>query len=180
MNQENKEPDDAPNGSPEQSVQVKALFNGQRHKLERFFKSRVGGSREDIRELVQEVYARLLLPPKSEVPNWEARMWRIALNLIVDRGQQAEVRRTKAPLIDEPDEDHRTPETSWGDAQAQAAALRAIDDLPEPERTVLTRITENQSLAQIACELGVSERHCRRIYMRGIVEIRRITGLGRK
>lgn len=179
MNQENKKPDDAPNCSPEHRARIEALFDKLRDKLERSFKFRLRAASEEARELTQEVYTRLLRPPKREVHDWEARLWRVARNLRLDTIEERNLQRDKAPLMDEPDEDHRTPESSWSDDEDHAAILRAIDDLPKRQQLVLRRYSEGQSFAQMALELGVAERTCRRDFVRAIVAIQRIIGLGR-
>lgn len=160
------------------SARIKALFDEQRARLKQYFRLRLSSCSDEAQELAQETYSRLIGPHK-EVSDWNRRLWFIARNLANDTLAQLQIRRKANSLLQVDDEDPRTPESTWSEQQAAAAALRAIDDLPERQRRVLTRFREGCSFEQMARELGVHERTCRRDFERGIVEIQRMIGLER-
>lgn len=160
------------------SARIKALFHEQRDRLKRYFRLRLSSGSDEAQELAQETYSRLI-GPHQEVSDWNRRLWCIARNLANDTLSQLQTRRKATPLLQDEDKDPRTPESAWSEQQAAAAALRAIEDLPERQRRVLTRYREGCSFEQMARELGVNERTCRRDFEQGIVEIQRMIGLER-
>jgi RNA polymerase sigma factor (sigma-70 family) len=181
MNQEHKQPAEAPNIPPEHRERIGALFQELGEELVNYLQARLKGSREEARELAQEVFKHLMQLPEYEVPNWRARLWWFARNLSSNRIKHLKMLRAKATVLDDavPVPDHRTPESAWGEAEERAAILLAIEHLPdERQRFVLTRVLEGASLATIARELGVSVRQCRRIHWKGVAAVQLITGLG--
>src|SRR5688500_7333362 len=120
MNQDNKKRNQPHLSVTEHRARIKALFHQLRDQLERYFKGRLGGSREEAKELTQDVYTSLLEQPEDEVEDWDKRLWCIARNVSVNRIKHLNIHRAKARLMDEGDEDHRTPESTCGDEQAEA------------------------------------------------------------
>lgn len=180
MNQEHTVLDGVQIGVTEHNVaRITALFREHRASLERYLRSRLRGSTEEAKELALETYMRLIRQRKRrEVGNWVALLFCTARNLANTRIRQHQVRRAANALMQIETEDHRTPETSWTEEQTHAAVQRAIDELPQRWRTVLIRHREGQNFEQIAQELGVNERTCRRDVEVAIIEIRRKIGLG--
>jgi RNA polymerase sigma factor (sigma-70 family) len=181
MNQEHEQPAEAPNIPPEHRERIAALFQELGEELENYLQARLKGSREEARELAQEVFKHLLQRPEHEVADWRALSWWYARNLSSNRIRHLKMLQTKTTVLDDAVAvpDHRTPESTWGEAEERAAILCAVKHLPDKrQRIVLTRALEGASLATIAREIGVSERHCRRIHWQGVAAVQLITGLG--
>jgi RNA polymerase sigma-70 factor (ECF subfamily) len=103
-------------------------------------------------ELVQETFARAmaasLVPPESELRPW---LYRIASNLAIDRLRRARRLRFVPFLGTE-----SAPDPNSDEAEAVRSALRAID--PELAATLVLRLHEGFSRAEVALIRGVSER----------------------
>ena len=165
----------------EHRARVAALFQAERSKIERYLRYKLRLSKEEAQELAQEAYARLIrLHRRRDVDNWAAYLWRTVRNLANNRFKQLKTLQAAKRLIPDALDDHRTPESACSEEQANAAVLRAIAELPERLRTVVTLLREGRTTEQIAQALGVSERSSQRYQARAIVEIRRIIELGKK
>jgi RNA polymerase sigma factor (sigma-70 family) len=181
MTQEHTMLDGAQGGVAEDNdARITSLFLAHRESLERYLRARLG-STEEARELAQETYTRLIALPKCrKVSEWEALMWCTARNLANNRIERRKTRRSAIALLQIDAEDRWMPEIEWGEEQAMAVIRRAMDKLAERPRRVLTRHLEGKNFDEIARELGVTERTCRRDVVLAIVEIRREIGLGRR
>jgi RNA polymerase sigma factor (sigma-70 family) len=180
MNKEQKALGEAQIGVTELDVaRITAVFQECRESLERFLVFRLQGRTEEAKELAQETYMRLITRRKRrEVSNWQGLMFCTARNLANNKLKQHRIRRAADALIQIEIADHRTPEISWTEVQTAAAVRRAMDELPRRWRHVLARHGEGQTFKQIALELGINERTCRRDVARAILSIQQKIGLG--
>jgi RNA polymerase sigma factor (sigma-70 family) len=104
-------------------------------------------------------------------------LWRTACNLATTRNEHRQHQQRARPLLEVELEDDQTPESALADKQLKAAAKRAIAELPERQRQVLTLRAEGHTYEQIAQQLSINERTCRRDHKLAIVEIRQKIGL---
>jgi RNA polymerase sigma-70 factor (ECF subfamily) len=103
-------------------------------------------------ELVQETFAKAIaasrLPPENELRPW---LYRIASNLAIDRLRRSRRLRFVPFLGTE-----AAPDPNNDEAEAVRSALRAIG--PELAATLVLRLHEGFSRAEVALIRGVSER----------------------
>lgn len=142
---------------------ITALFMKSREGLERYLRSRLGGSPEEAEELAQEAYLRLITRRKRRVvTHWEALLFCTARNLANNRIKQRQIRRAAAALIRDDITQSPAPDSSCSDGHDDSVAQRALAKLPQRARAVLAGLREGLSYPQIAKQLGVHERTCRR------------------
>ena len=153
-------PPDLEDRSP---ASIERLFREHNEALVGFLMARLK-SRQAAQEVAQEAYVRLLsLDQPSAVSYLRAFLFRTAANLAVDRlrRDQVHARATGAPLFAELT-DARTPERHVASEQQLRVVQDALAQLPPKcrEAFLLARIDE-MSCAEIATQMGVSERMVR-------------------
>lgn len=129
--------------------------------LRSYFARRVDSAAE-VDDLTQETLARMLASsPASGMQNPIAYLFRIAANLLADRGRGGNrIQRRALPLTDDdlvaipPDQEH-----ARRHADLRAAYSAALDELPPRcRRAFVLRRHEEATTPEIAAELGISHR----------------------
>jgi RNA polymerase sigma factor (sigma-70 family) len=151
------DPEDPSQGS------IERLFREHNEALVGFLMARLK-SRQAAQEVAQEAYVRLLsLDQPGAISYLRAFLFRTAANLAIDRlrRDQVHARATGAPLFAELT-DARTPERQVASEQQLQVVQEALAQLPPKcrEAFLLARIDE-KSCAEIATQMGVSERMVR-------------------
>lgn len=166
----------------ERAQAVSALFREHNRTLVRFLQSRLQNEQE-AREIAQEAYVRLLeLGRTGAVGFLRAYLFRIASNLAIDRIRSRNAHRRLDGLLLAPVEelvDEAAVEQRVFAADEMKVFWASLDELPEVERKafVLSRL-RGLTTAQIAAQLGKSDRMVRRYIVRALVYCRhRVTGL---
>ncbi|HEY8510017.1 MAG TPA: sigma-70 family RNA polymerase sigma factor [Steroidobacteraceae bacterium] len=148
---------------PAEKATLEALSRRLRGPLRRFFEKRLGRRDDEVEDLVQEVFVRLVNGTKLDsVRNVEAYLFQTAANLLRDRWRRRASR--EADLHDSYDDvahgaagtlspEHEV--LSQEQIERLIAALRA---LPERTRNVwMLYHYEDMRHAQIASELGIGQ-----------------------
>ncbi|XOV86467.1 MAG: RNA polymerase sigma factor [Pseudomonadota bacterium] len=128
---------------------------------------------EDIEDLSQEVYLRLLRVPKPEdVKNPQAYLYRIALNVAQEwRQRAAQAWDHNAPV--DALEATESPYDEVSAVEQDSAALELIHDLPLAQRTALTlHVIEGMTYEQVASHMAVSRRAVKRYVANGYATLR--------
>lgn len=171
MHPQQPAPDDAP---------IIALFAEHRQALGGFFMYRLRVSHAEAEELAQETYRRLIGQARQkEIDGWPQLLWRIARNLLNDKIKQRKDRQEASTRLQFETVDYQTPESLSMEQELMDAFKSAVDELPQRERDVLAGANEGKSFTQLARELDVNERTCRRDFQDAITKVQRQIGLGR-
>jgi RNA polymerase sigma factor (sigma-70 family) len=128
------------------------------------------GSTEDAKEILQEAYVKILVLDRSvAISCLEAYLWRIAVNLAVDRGRrQALDQRFRCALpINERQE--FSAEAIVEASERLTIVERAISELPARclEAFVL-HIHNDMTFAEVGREMGISERMAKKHLARAL------------
>ncbi|WP_242112937.1 RNA polymerase sigma factor [Luteimonas aquatica] len=160
---------DAPQREPtgpdaERARRIAALFHEHNQSLLLFLTARLQSAQE-AKEVAQEAYVRLLQLDQPAVHSFlRSSLFRIASNLAVDRLRRRSVEARAAQeggVFGELDET-RAPERIQIAREELALVVRCLEELPrETRRAFLLHRVEGRSTADIAGELGVSERMVR-------------------
>jgi len=139
------------------------LFVAHNKELLSFLMTRLGEA--EAREVAQEAYARLLRLDQSETSSFlRAYLFKIAANLSIDRLRHRQTLRVTQAQIGLLHELQTAPDPEELTAREQEARLAAayLSELPDACRRafLLYRVYE-YSLAEVAAEMGVSERMIR-------------------
>jgi RNA polymerase sigma factor (sigma-70 family) len=149
------------------------LYREHNESLIRFLKARVG-SEQEARDIAQEAYVRMLrLDSRGASSFLSAYLFRIASNIVIDRGRQRTVRsRIDRDLAPEP------LHSSSAEHQAQAQETlrlieRFVEELPPKCRQAfyLHRLHE-LSPSEIAAQIGVKKRTVHHYLMVALVHLR--------
>ena len=98
-------------------------------------------------------------------------LYRIAANVIADRGRQLSKQEPSLAPVD--DLDH----SKWLDIERRAALFQLVDRLPEDQRSVIIqRFVEGRSIRDIAQEFGRSEGAIKQLQFRALENLRARTG----
>jgi RNA polymerase sigma-70 factor (ECF subfamily) len=130
--------------------------------------------RDEAEDLTSEVFHQAL----AHLPRFEWRgvpfaawLFRIAANAITDRGVRA-ARERGAAVTEEP-----VDETTAEDVEERARLFRLVQRLPADQRlVVMKRFAEQQSVREIAVELGRSEGAVKQLQFRGLQTLRALLG----
>lgn len=131
-------------------------------------------NREEVEDLASEVFRKALANLtryKSRGAPFAAWLFRIAANLIADRAKSSS-REQELDVIDEP--------VNSGDQQlvleaveCQARLFRSVRQLPaDQQRVIEMRFAEEQSIREIAQELGRTEGAVKQLQFRGLQNLR--------
>jgi RNA polymerase sigma-70 factor (ECF subfamily) len=153
---------------------VERLFAEHNRALVRFLRTRVR-SEQEARDVAQEAYVRLLqIDQPGTVSFLRAYLFRIALNIAIDRGRAEAIRENahRDPVFDEeavePDPERRS---------LAREELRLLDEclkeLPEKARLAFLwhRVSE-MKVDEIAARLGVSDRMVRKYMVQAVLHLR--------
>ena len=143
---------------------------------------RSGLSAQELEDLVQDVFVRLLQSPPDTDPS-PAYLHRIAVNLLIDqhRHQARRGQEHAALSLDDPDSEveRTTPATGPGVEESVVAAMeaRALREfmskvLKPTEARILLRRSEGAAHDEIAAELGLSCANVRKQWERGVKRLR--------
>lgn len=159
---------------PDEALDIARLFRQHNHALVRFLTLRLQ-SENEAKEVAQEAYVRLLQLDRPGVHSFlRAQLFRIAMNLAVDRlrRRNIELRAARAELFDELDDVHE-PERSVLAAEELDLLCLSLDELPEPcRRAFLLHRLEGLSVEQIAQRMNVTGRMIRHHLGRALIYCR--------
>jgi RNA polymerase sigma factor (sigma-70 family) len=147
----------------ERAAVVRKLFEDHNRALVSFLAARLH-SYAEARDAAQEAYVRMLqLEDTSAVGFLRAYLFRTAANIAVDRLRRRAVRQDGAPqALFEELLAHPAPERAAMAAQELEIVKRALRELPEKcRRAFVLYMFREQSIPEIAREMGVSERMIR-------------------
>jgi RNA polymerase sigma factor (sigma-70 family) len=154
---------------------VERLFAEHNRALIRFLRTRVR-SEHEARDVAQEAYVRLLqIDQPGTVSFLRAYLFRIALNIAIDRIRAEAIRQAahQDPVFDddqtEPDPERRSL------AREQIRLLdECLHELPEKARLAFLwhRVSE-MKVDDVAARLGVSDRMVRNYLARALVHVRK-------
>jgi len=142
------------------------LYLARRETMLRFFAARVE-SRATAEDLVQELYLKIKArPPGAEAENPTALLYRIALNLMLDRSRGAVrgARReaewsqlTRSRLAGEEVTDEAAPDEAAASRERLRQLVAAVSELPpQMQRAFRLHKLEGLSQAQTAAVMGLS------------------------
>lgn len=139
--------------------------------------SRILGTRDDARDVAQEVFLRAYkylhrLDLQKPVEPW---LIRITINVCRDTARQRSRRSHTFPAVDAPEVIDRAPDPHAGLVHKQERLLlqRALDVLPEKERlAIVLRDVEGLSTAEVADILHSSETTVRSQISRGRIRLK--------
>lgn len=119
------------------------------------------GSTEDAKELLQEAYAKLLaLDRPGTISILAGYLWRIAVNLSIDRGRQRTLHQhfTRTALLFARKQDFSA--ESIAEARERLAIVeRAIGELPARcLEAFILRVQEGLPFAEVGKKMGISDR----------------------
>jgi RNA polymerase sigma-70 factor (ECF subfamily) len=154
----------------ERSQALAELFRNHHAGLVRFLTLR-SGSVEDAKEIVQEAYAKLLaLDRPGTISILGGYLWRIAVNLAIDRGRQR-VLHSRYRYETQPGVATRdfSAEAVVEARERLAIVERAIGNLPPRclEAFVL-HVLEHQTFEQVGREMGISARMAKKHVARAL------------
>ncbi|MFS0827789.1 sigma-70 family RNA polymerase sigma factor [Pseudomonas phoenicis] len=134
------------------------LYQRHRGQLLAFLTRRVR-CRETARDLLQDVFVRLLHRERPQVDNPQAYLYRIATNLSIDHARRVQVRGVQDEQALDQLLTDTGPERSVVASDTLAHLERLIEGLPSPTREVflLARV-EQLSYKDIAARLGIDPR----------------------
>ena len=159
---------------PGQARDIASLFREHNHALVRFLTLRLQ-SENEAKEVAQEAYVRLLQLDRPGVHSFlRAQLFRIAMNLAVDRlrRRNTELRAARAELFDELDDVHE-PERNALAAEELDLVRRSLDELPETcRRAFLLHRLEGLSVDEIASQMQVTGRMVRHHLTRALIYCR--------
>jgi RNA polymerase sigma factor (sigma-70 family) len=161
--------------SPEGRTQAVAeLFRAHNESLLRFLSARLR-SRQEAQEVAQEAYVRLLnLDQPGAISFLRAFLFKTAANLAVDRMRsQSRRQRLGDRGLFEEFRENITPERVAAGTQGVAVVTRLLEELPPKCRQafLLNRVQGLQP-AQIATQMGVSERTVRHYILKAFQHCR--------
>jgi RNA polymerase sigma-70 factor (ECF subfamily) len=150
------------------------LFSEHNESLVRFLAARLH-SVQEAKEVAQEAYVRLLSLDDSDAVSFlRAFLFKTAANLAVDRIRSRNRQRQAqdAGLCDEL-RDAPTPDREVANAQEVEIVRRLIGELPPKcRRAFLLHRIQGADFAQIAKEMGLSERMVRHYVLRAVLYCR--------
>jgi RNA polymerase sigma factor (sigma-70 family) len=153
---------------------IEQLFREHNEALIRFLMPRLR-SYQDAREVAQEAYVRLLsLDEPGAISYLRAFLFKTAANLATDRQRRAaaHLRATELPLFHE-FADVRTPERRAADKQTVHRLERLIAAMPSKCREAFIRYQfDGLGFAEIAAQMGLSERMVRKYVVRALLHCR--------
>lgn len=159
---------------PDEALDIARLFREHNHALVRFLTLRLQ-SENEAKEVAQEAYVRLLQLDRPGVQSFlRAQLFRIAMNLAVDRlrRRNLELRTARAELFDELDDVHE-PERTLLATEELELLCRSLDELPEAcRRAFLLHRLEGLSAEQIAQRMNVTGRMIRHHLSRALIYCR--------
>lgn len=132
----------------------------------------------DAEDVAQEVFLRVWRqaarydPARAAVSTW---IWRIAINLCIDRNRRLGVRRFLG-LEAAPEAQDESPdaETALDGRQRLGLAQAAIADLPERQReAILLRAAGGMTTAEIAATMGIGPGAVEQLLVRARANLRR-------
>lgn len=151
---------DAPDFNPDRSQAIAEIFRNHNAALVRFLTVRTG-SAEDAKEIVQESYAKMLALDRPGTISLLARyLWRIAVNLAIDRKRERALheritRTALAPVEKQEFSAERTVEAR----ERLAIVNRAIGELPPRCLQVYVLHVQNGlTFEEVGREMGISRR----------------------
>lgn len=155
--------DDSASGSTRRSM-LSELFEQHNQRLVGFLQTRLQ-SVQEAKEVAQESYARLLNLDQPETLSFlRAYLFKTAANLAIDRLRHRSILRSTQSQLQAFQElnDQPTPEELTSTLQQAALANHYLGELPEPcRRAFLLYRVQELSLADVAAQMGVSERMIR-------------------
>ena len=154
---------DAHHPSTRHSV-LAQLFEQHNQRLVGFLQTRLQ-SEQEAKEVAQESYARLLNLDQPETLSFlRAYLFKTAANLAIDRLRHRTTLRSSQPQLQAFHElkEQPTPEELTSSRQQAALASQYLQELPEAcRRAFLLYRVQELSVAEVAAEMGVSERMIR-------------------
>ncbi len=157
--------------APGEALDIASLFRAHNHALVRFLTLRLQ-SENEAKEVAQEAYVRLLQLDRPGIQSFlRAQLFRIAMNLAVDRlrRRNLELRAARAELFDELD-DVDEPERNVLAAEELGLVQRSLDELPETcRRAFLLHRLEGLSVEEIAQRMNVTGRMIRHHLGRALI-----------
>jgi RNA polymerase sigma factor (sigma-70 family) len=147
------------------------LFESHNRSLKSFLMARIGNEQE-VQEVVQEAYARLLqLDRTSAVSFLRAYLFKTAAHIAVDRARQRQAReRIDQALLDHEEMESPSADRSVLASEQIAIVEQALAELPPNyRRAFILRRYHEWSPEQIAGELGVQLRMVRNYISRATV-----------
>lgn len=136
------------------------LYEGNGQALRKYLRRKLS-SPEDIEDIVQEAYTRVLhASQENTVKNPPAFLYRTAHNLVVDKYRNAHHEKRSTSIDDCMDElasDRNSPEKDSYSKEWLQALRGAIDQLPPKCRRVfIMHKIQNMTYTEISNELGIS------------------------
>lgn len=153
-----------PPGENSRESVLSRLFEEHNQRLIGFLRTRLQ-SEQEAREVAQESYARLLNLGQPETLSFlRAYLFKTAANIAIDRLRHRNTVRAVEPELQASTdwEEPRTPEELISTGQQAALASRFLKELPEAcRRAFLLYRVHDMSIAEVAGQMGVSERMIR-------------------
>jgi RNA polymerase sigma-70 factor (ECF subfamily) len=160
----------APSPSPDRPQALADISRNHHAALVRFLTLRTG-SVEDAKEIVQEAYAKMLaLDRPGTISFLAGYLWRIAVNLAIDRGRQRVLheRYTSAVLPQTETQDFSA-ETTVEARERLAIVEQAIGNLPARCLEAFTlHVLEGQTFDEVGSEMRISARMAKKHVARAL------------
>lgn len=151
----------ASGAEPDRPQALAEIFRKHNAALVRFLAIRIG-STEDAKELMQEAYAKVLALDRPKVIGLQAGyLWRIAVNLAIDRGRRraSQERFMSAARVSLADRREFSAESSCEARERLEIVERAIGELPPRclEAFVL-HVLQGRTFEEVGDKMGISWR----------------------
>jgi RNA polymerase sigma factor (sigma-70 family) len=166
----NRSPDEASSAGPaaiaaesvaDRSQALAEIARTHHSALMRFLVIRTG-SKEDAKELLQEAYAKLLaLDRPGTISLLAGYLWRIAVNLSIDRGRKQALhqRFTRTASLQFAKNQELSAESIAESRERLAIVERAIGELPARcQEAFILHVLKGLTFAEVGREMGISSR----------------------
>lgn len=161
---------ESPAEKPDHSQALAEVFRAHKAGLVRFLTVRTG-SVEDAKEIVQEAFAKMLaLDRPGTIGFLAGYLWRIAVNLAIDRRrQQAQHESFTRAAASSADQQEASAESTAAARQRLAIVERAIGNLPARcLEAFILHVIRGLTFDEVGCQMGISARMARKHVARAL------------
>jgi RNA polymerase sigma factor (sigma-70 family) len=141
--------------------------------LVRFLTGRVG-SAEEAKEILQEAYVKLLVLDRAgSIRDMVAYLWRIAVNLAIDRGRRHALYQRYCSALPIGDDQEFSAEVIAEARERLTIVEHAIGDLPARCREAfILHVQSGMTFVEVGREMGISDRMVKKHFARALRYLR--------
>lgn len=159
--------------APDTSRALAEVARSHHSKLVRFLTGRTG-SAEDAKEILQEAYAKLLVLGRSgSIRDMVAYLWRIAVNLAIDRARRHASYQRYCSALPISDDQEFSAEVTAEARERLTIVEHAIGDLPARCREAfILHVQSGMTFVEVGREMGISDRMVKKHFARALRYLR--------